>query len=551
MRLFHKKFNEKSLLFLNITQFLGAMNDNFFKLVIVYLLINVKGQAYASDILATAGAVFVAPFLLFSSVGGILADKLSKKNIIVSVKSFEVLTMIAGIVAVYFKSEIALFVLLFFLATQGAIFGPSKYGIIPEIVNAKNVSKANGVINAFTYLAIIIGTFLASFITDVTHKNFILTELSCIFIAILGLLASIRINKTPPKGSNKRVNFFFIYEVYKSLVLSYKYKHLFTTVLCSAFFLFIGGFCQLNTIPFAMQHLHLGEVGGGYLFLLTAVGIAIGSQIAGKISKENAELGLSCLAGFILSFLFAMLYLFASNLIITIILLISLGIAGGLFLIPIDSFIQIKSPDQKRGQIIAAGNFLSFTGVLLASLMLYLINDKMNLSPATGFAIVGVITFIFSLTISGRFSDLFLPFLAKRILSKFYEIKATSLPPTSSILVFHNNSLMKMFLLYTFLPDLKIFILNKSLKRFPFFSGFLNTIFHTKNLHSFFKTIEKEREGNNYICLLSKNPLTLDLLQETSTRHEHFLFIKVTKLQEKEAFLFKTKLTYSFEKGPV
>jgi acyl-[acyl-carrier-protein]-phospholipid O-acyltransferase/long-chain-fatty-acid--[acyl-carrier-protein] ligase len=147
----------RSFYLLNATQFLGALNDNIFKLLVIYLLIYVKGPTEANTVLSLAGAIFVIPFLLFSSGAGVLADKISKRTIIVFTKVLEVAIMLYGICAISFEWEFGTYAALFLLATQAAIFGPSKYGIIPELVEEKKVSKANGSITSFTYLAIISG----------------------------------------------------------------------------------------------------------------------------------------------------------------------------------------------------------------------------------------------------------------------------------------------------------------------------------------------------------------------------------------------------------
>ncbi|MBM3184475.1 MAG: MFS transporter, partial [Chlamydiae bacterium] len=199
----------RSFYFLNATQFLGALNDNVFKLLVIFFLINVKGQAEAPTILSLAGAIFVIPFLLFSSGSGVLADKWSKRTIIVATKILEVVVMLFGVLSIALKSEFGAYTTLFFMGTQSAIFGPSKYGIIPELVESKKVSKANGSITSFTYLAIILGTFLASFLTDITHKNFVFTSFFCVLIAVIGLFASLGIAKTEPQRSPKKINPFF------------------------------------------------------------------------------------------------------------------------------------------------------------------------------------------------------------------------------------------------------------------------------------------------------------------------------------------------------
>lgn len=260
------KTDYRSFYLLNTTQFLGALNDNIFKLLVIFLFIHIKGAAAAPAILSLAGAIFVIPFLLFSSGAGVLADKISKRTIIVIAKVLELIIMLFAVLAVYLQSEFGAFTCLFCMAAQSALFGPSKYGIIPELIEEKKVSKANGSITSFTYLAIILGTFLASFLTDITNKNFVFVTGFCVLVAIVGVLTSLGIRRTEPQRSTKKINPFFLYEIYQTLRASWKVPHLITAMFSSAFFLFIGSFTQLNIIPFAIQSLGLSEVGGGYLF---------------------------------------------------------------------------------------------------------------------------------------------------------------------------------------------------------------------------------------------------------------------------------------------
>ncbi len=447
------KSDFRSFYLLNATQFLGALNDNIFKLLVIYLFIHVKGAAAAPTILSLAGAIFVIPFLLFSSGAGVLADKISKRTIIVFTKGLEVVTMLFAVLSVYLQSEFGAFTCLFFMAAQSALFGPSKYGIIPELVEEKKVSKANGSITSFTYLAIILGTFLASFITDVTDKNFVFESFFCVLIAIIGLLTSFGITRTAPQRSTKKINPFFFYEIYQTLKGSWKVPHLLTAIFSSSFFLFIGAFTQLNIIPFAMQSLHLSEVGGGYLFLATAVGIAIGAVLAGQLSKDRVEPGISCIAGFFIALFFFTLSFFSSSLICTIISLGLLGIVGGGFLIPFDSFIQVKSPDEKRGQVIAAANFFSFVGVLLAAFCLYFISEKLGLSASSGFGLMGLISLIASFIITGRLSSFFLPFFVQKILKRFRKLNVISpLPTQTDLVILHGNSWWDAILLFLAFP---------------------------------------------------------------------------------------------------
>jgi acyl-[acyl-carrier-protein]-phospholipid O-acyltransferase/long-chain-fatty-acid--[acyl-carrier-protein] ligase len=476
MRWFFKS-DFRSFYFLNGTQFLGALNDNIFKLLVIYLLINVQGPAAAPRILSLAGSIFVIPFLFFSSGAGVLADKHSKRTIIVFTKMLEVCIMIFGLCAVIMESEWGVYAALFCMATQSAIFGPSKYGIIPELVESKRVSKANGSLTSFTYLAIIFGTFLASFLTDVSNKNFILVGCFCVLISITGLLTSLGISRTEPQRSPKKINPLFLYEIYQTLKMSWKIPHLLPAIFGSAFFLFLGAFTQLNIIPFAMQSLHLSEVGGGYLFLATAVGIAIGALLAGQLSKDRVEPGISCISIFFVSILIIVLYLFSTHLWIVIMCLALLGVFGGAFLIPFDAFIQINSPDEKRGQVIAASNFFSFVGVLFAAFFLYALSEKLGLSSASGFALMGILSFIASVILSGRLSDLFFPFFARKILKRFRTYNCIgNLPEPESALLFQSNSWWDALLLFAVIPHLRILVPGSPFQRFPWFNGWIESI---------------------------------------------------------------------------
>ncbi|OGN57584.1 MAG: hypothetical protein A3C42_02825 [Chlamydiae bacterium RIFCSPHIGHO2_02_FULL_45_9] len=467
----------RSFYFLNATQFLGALNDNVFKLLVIYLLINLKGPSAANSILSLAGAIFVIPFLLFSSGAGVVADRISKRTIIVFTKAFEVCIMLFGMLAISLRWEVGVYTALFLMATQSAIFGPSKYGIIPELVETKMVSKANGSLTSFTYLAIILETFLASFLTDISGKNFVLEASVCVLIAGIGLMASFGINRTTPQNSSKKVNPVFLYEIYQTLKFSWKIPHLLPMIYGSSFFLFIGAFTQLNIIPFAMQSLGLSEVGGGYLFLPTAVGIAIGAVLSGLLSKDRVEPGISCICGFFIALFFFLLYCFAWSLTMTLILLGLLGVFGGAYLIPFDSFLQLNSPKEKRGQVIAAANFFSFIGVLMASFALYLISEKLGFSAASGFFWMAMITFVSNVVTTGRLSGLFFPFFVNKILKRFRRLKLTSeVPHPSTIIILESNSWYDALLLFSCLPRLKLLIPGRYFRVFPWFNGLLESI---------------------------------------------------------------------------
>lgn len=405
MKFSSKKFFLSSFVALNVTQFLTALNDNLYKLALIFFLISLKGPEHSNTILALAGAVFVIPFILFASLSGTLADRFSKRTIIYVTRITEILTTTLGLSAFYFHSAWGGYVVLFLMAVQSTLFSPCKYGIIPEIVPKSKISQCNGVITSTTYLAIILGTFLASFLTEITNQNFVFLGSVCLLVSIVGWFVSQYIEKTAPQDENKRLSFRFISEIYKILKNAKKRRYLFATLIFGAYFLFMGSYTQLNIIPFALQSLHLSDVYGGYLFLMTAIGIGIGSYFSGRLSGKEVELGFVPLAALGIMLCFLSLYFFQHLFFAVAPILILLGLFGGFYTVPIDAFIQVASPDKDRGQNVAAGNFLSFLGVILASGCLAFFGNALELTAAQGFLNMGLITLILGIVLLFVFAD--------------------------------------------------------------------------------------------------------------------------------------------------
>ncbi len=378
---------------LNLTQFFTAFNDNLYKLLLIFFLISIKGERESNTILATAGAIFVIPFIAFASLAGTLADRFSKRSIIYFTRFMEILTMLFGVAVFFFQSTIGGYCVLFLMATHSALFSPSKFGIIPEIVSKERISNCNGILTATTYLAIILGTFFASFVTEVTHKNFVSAGLFCVIVSMLGLVSSLGIQKTYPQAEKKKVSLRFISKIIQTLDRARQTRYLLITLIFGSYFLFIGAYTQLNIIPFALQSLNLSDVHGGYLFLMTALGIGLGSFCAGKISGKEVEIGFIPLASFGITICFMLLYFFQHSFFVVVPILIGVGFFGGFYIVPIDAFIQLASPDENRGENLATANFLSFLGVILASGFLALLGNVFSLSAARGFFIIGIITF--------------------------------------------------------------------------------------------------------------------------------------------------------------
>ena len=140
------------------TQFLSAFNDNFLKNTLVFLILFELGQEGGSALITAAGALFIAPFLLFSALGGQLADKYDKATLARRLKFAEIGGAGLAVAGTAMSSLPVLFTALVYFGTVSALFGPIKYGILPDHLETADLPKANAWIEAGTFLAILGGT---------------------------------------------------------------------------------------------------------------------------------------------------------------------------------------------------------------------------------------------------------------------------------------------------------------------------------------------------------------------------------------------------------
>ena len=379
-----------------VTSLLGAFNDNVFRWLIVGFLIARQGAESATTVMATGGLVFVVPFLLFSAFAGCLADRISKRTIIVFTKLMEIAVMLLGVLAFLSDSPVCVYGVLFLMATQSAFFGPSKYGIIPELVGRERLSRANGLMEMLTYMAIIVGTVLGLWLSKVsiTGHQYAMVTIVCVLTAGLGTIASLRIHRTPPAGGTGKSSLLFYRDIYRTVKAIADDRYLLLSVLAGAFFVFVGAFIQSNIVAFGMENLGLSTEGSGLLFLVAAVGIGAGALLAGKLSGRGVEIGLVPIGAVGLAASLGALGFFAGNFAAVCVLLFILGLSGGLFVVPIHAFIQYQSPKQQLGEILAASNFLGWVGALLAFGLIYIFANFLSMSAAQIFVVLGLITVV-------------------------------------------------------------------------------------------------------------------------------------------------------------
>lgn len=409
---------------LNTTQFLGALNDNIFRWLLLFALIGTLGGTSTASVSQIIGVVFVIPFLLFTPWAGKLADRYSKTHIIRLAKGAEILVMGLGLAALAWQWTYGLYGVLFLMCVQSAFFGPSKYGIVPELVPSHGLSRANALLSGWTYLAIVVGTALAGLLSELTQQNYAGAALVCVVISLVGMLTSLRIPISPARAPHQSVTPGLGGDVWRTLRCIRGDSNLLLAVLASAYFTLLAGFLQMNLIPYGMDHLLLTREHSTYLFLIAAVGIGIGSWGAGRLSGRHVEVGLVPLGAIGLACgAFALALLPAGRMVGTCIFVVLMGISAGLFIVPIRALIQLRSPEHIRGEVVAASSFLGWVGVLSSAGLLFLLDHTLGLSSTQAFAVLGALTVILAGLSVWRLPDFLVRFVIVVVIRGLYRIR--------------------------------------------------------------------------------------------------------------------------------
>src|SRR5215831_17547425 len=184
------------------TAFLGAFNDNLYKIVVSLLAVKMAASG-DTHYLALAGALFVLPYLLFSGYAGWLADAYSKRTVLIVTKSFEIIAMLAAFAALASGNLDFMLAVIFLTALQATFFSPAHYGILPELLPEKELSRANGLDELIVFLAIIIGTTAGSALYGLWQDRIELIALVLIACAVLGTIASFGIGRVPGPAARR------------------------------------------------------------------------------------------------------------------------------------------------------------------------------------------------------------------------------------------------------------------------------------------------------------------------------------------------------------
>jgi 1-acyl-sn-glycerol-3-phosphate acyltransferase len=526
-----------------VTQCLGALNDNVYKnvllLMVTYSLIDSLPVSVNLFVNLAAG-LFILPFFLFSAHAGAVADSMDKAKLIRRLKLIEVLIMACAATAIMTENALLMLVLLFLTGTQSAYFGPVKYALLPQALKASELVKGNAWVEMGTFLSILVGTLTAGLLLAMPNGTLIASSL-VLFLSIMGFISSVNIPALP-SHSNQKVKFEPISGLKKTLNLAQKQRGIWMSILAISWFWFMGATYLTQFPNFAREHLFADSTVVSLLLALFSIGIATGSWLCQKLSFDHVELGILPfgilgLTLFGLDLLWAVpsynlsptqyysveSFISESKHVRVMMDLFFIGVSGGVFIVPLYSFIQSRSNQGECARSIAANNIMNALFMVGSALVSIFVLSVLSLSVVELFAIMAVGNFLVAIYVYRQvpeFTQRFISYLLSHCMYRVSVEGRQHIPETGAALIVanHVSYVDALILMGTSTRPVR-FVMDKSISEMPV----LKYVFRhagvipicsprkcTETYKQAFEQIEQALHNEEVVCIFPEGRLTSD-----------------------------------------
>jgi len=374
------------------TQFLGAANDNVFKFAFTVMVTYHLQVSWLPPALAglVIGAVFIAPFLLFSATSGQLADKFDKALMTRLVKNLEIVIMVLATIGLATTNVALMLGCICLLGLHSTLFGPVKYAYLPQHLDERELTGGNGMIEMGTFVAILLGNLAGGLLIALPAGGWLngaqWVAVVSLVLAALGRAVSQFVPATPATAPGLRINWNPVTETWTNLKLAHDNIVVFRSLLGISWMWFFGVVFLAQFPSFAKDVLHGDEHVASLLLVVFSVGIGAGSLLTETLSRRHVEIGLVPLGAIGMTLFAADLYFASRNLpavpaqTVSAFLashahwrvladLFMLSLSAGLYSVPMYALIQLRAPASHRARIIAANNILNAIFMIASSLI--------------------------------------------------------------------------------------------------------------------------------------------------------------------------------------
>lgn len=471
-----------------VTQFLGAFHDNLFKNAMVVLLLFGTATQGGTDgrILTTlAAGLFILPFVLFSALGGQLADKFPKERVIRIIKIIEIGIAALGAVSLLSGSNALSFITLFALGTHSAFFGPSKYSILPQHLKQDELIGGNALLNTGTFLAILAGTIVGTSLITLPGGKAVVS-LTLIVCAVTGYISSRFIPAAPSKARDMKIDLNPLRETRDVVVYALtRSRGVVLAILGVSWFWFMGGMLMAQLPNFVKETLGADEHVLTVLLVLFSIGIAAGGLLNNRLLKGRVEAVYVPLAALGMT-LFSLDLYFASGGVsghlpprvafdITMI-----AVCGGLFVVPLNAIIQDRTPEDHRARVLA-GSAIIDSLFMVASALLSAGLIAAGFHVRDLFLVFALANAVVALYICRLLPDYLFKSFLQGLFKILYKVEVRGLENFEkagprAVIVGNHVSLLDPPLLAAFLPGRPMFAVNSFVANWTWVKPFLKLV---------------------------------------------------------------------------
>ncbi len=398
-----------------ITQFLGAFNDNVFKNALIILIAfqginhDVANSRYLVNVSA---ALFILPFFLFSSTAGQIGDSHEKSALIRSIKLAEIFIMFLAVIGFILGSISLLMAVLFLMGTQSSLFGPVKYGYLPQHLNGAELIGGNGLVEMGTFMAILSGMMLGSAVMAADGGEFWISAV-VLMVALAGYLGARRIPLTSAAQPGLKINWNVFGQTWATVRMVMRNRTVFFSVLGISWFWFVGSTYMVQLPNYTREILNGDE--SVYILLITVfcIGISAGSLLCEKLSGHRVEVGLVPLGAMGISLFGVDLYFSAPTMVevspgalmleqflrveggLHCLMDIALiGMFGGFYIVPLFAVVQQRTQKDILSRVIAGNNILNALFMVLSAVFGIVLLGKLAYAEDEVFLVIAVLNVI-------------------------------------------------------------------------------------------------------------------------------------------------------------
>jgi acyl-[acyl-carrier-protein]-phospholipid O-acyltransferase/long-chain-fatty-acid--[acyl-carrier-protein] ligase len=374
------------------SNFLGVFNDNLLKNSIIFISVSwlLPTWLSQSQLISIVSASLILPYLILSPLAGKIAVIYSKKQVFLFFKSIEIPIMIIASVAFYYEWVLLAIFSVLLMGIQSSLYSPSKYGLIRDIGGSQRAAFGSGVFEAMAFLGILLGTIVASYISDTYSPSIIITLF--IGIAIFGYFTTRYIKaKELPEVKSKNSNLNPIKFLIESFRFANKHKSINLAIFGASSFWLIGGILQMNLVIHSKQIYEVSNTLTGLVMAFAAVGIGLGSWFVGKIANKYSFSKLIILGLVAMTTIMLTLTFIKINFYIYLLLILTFAFSGGFLQVPCLSLVQKADLGRELGTMIAYLNMVTFIFVLFGTFLFWSITLMTN---ENSFAVFGLISTI-------------------------------------------------------------------------------------------------------------------------------------------------------------